>query len=154
MVACARFSAIARAVCPCRFQSQARRLDVPPPKSTPAPERHCTASSSYLITRSLTSHILSPSTWVKRTTGISFTCSCQHLLARGGRSRRYVSHPACAVQRARAFLKAAAQGDKIESLQSFQIFVHDDFTTHIGMLASGHFAAYTTAGISLPKSNT
>src|SRR5437762_7728432 len=86
--------------------------------------------------------------------GISFTCSCQHLLARGGRSRRYVSHPACAVQRARALLKAAAQGDKIESLQSFQIFVHDDFTTHIGMLASGHFAAYATAGISLPKSNT
>src|SRR5438045_9779305 len=69
MVACARFSAIARAVCPCRFQSQARRLDVPPPKSTPAPERHCTASSSYLITRSLTSHILSPTTWVKLTTG-------------------------------------------------------------------------------------
>src|SRR5436190_15647794 len=112
MVACARFSAIARAVCPCRFQSQALGLDVPPPKSTPAPERHCTASSSYLITRSLTSHILSPSTWVKRTTGdFVHLLICQHLLARGGRSRRYVSHPACAVQRARAFLKAAAQGD-------------------------------------------
>ena len=79
---------------------------------------------------------------------------CQHLLARGGRSRRCLSDPDCAVQRARAFLKAAAQGDKIESLQSFQIFVHDDFTTRIGMLTSGHFAASTTAGISLPKSNT